>query len=66
LHVALEAPIGQDASMPALWITLTVSLVVSILVTILYSRRSSRVTDLGVISDRWIAQHRAGSRDSAS
>jgi hypothetical protein len=52
--------------MPALWIVIGISVLVSILGTFLYSRRSSRVSDLGVISERWIAQHRAGSRDSPS
>jgi hypothetical protein len=52
--------------MPALWITIGVSLVVSVVLFLVHSRRSSRPSDLGVISDSWIAQHRAGSRDSSS
>jgi len=51
--------------MPALWIVVAVSILVSVICTIFY-RRASRVSDLGVISERWIAQHRAGSRDSPS
>jgi hypothetical protein len=66
VQVAIAAPIEEDAVMPALWITVAISVAVSILFMILHSRRSTRAGDLGVISERWIAQHRAGSRDGTS
>ena len=52
--------------MPALWIVIAVSILVSVICTVYYARRASRVSDLGMISELWIAQHRAGSRDSPS
>ena len=52
--------------MPALWIVIGISILVSILCTVCTPAAPSRVSDLGVISERWIAQHRAGSRDSPS
>jgi len=65
-QVAIAALIEDDAAMPTLWITVTISVVVSILFMFLYSRRGTRAGDLGVISERWIAQHRAASRDGRS
>jgi hypothetical protein len=64
--VATAALIEDDAAMPALWITVAISFVVSIVFLFLHSRRASRAGDLGVISERWIAQHRAGSRDGGA
>jgi hypothetical protein len=40
-----------------------VLLVLTILCIVLYTRRAARVADLGVISERWMTQHRVASHD---
>jgi hypothetical protein len=52
--------------LPMSWIILAGgALVVAIVFALtLSSRRRRRGRDLGVISDQWIAQHRAGAHDS--
>jgi hypothetical protein len=52
----------QDVRMP--WILTGSALVVAIVFALIQSgRRRRRGPDLGVISDQWMAQHRASTHD---
>ena len=45
--------------MRALWIAVGGVVVASFVVGVIRSRRTSRRLDAGVLSDQWVAQHRA-------
>ena len=45
------------------WVGTAIVLFAGVTCVLVRGRRTQRTTDLGVISDQWIAQHRATSRD---
>jgi hypothetical protein len=60
--VAPRLAIGQDANMRALWIAVGgffAALFMMFVGGVIRSRRSARQFDAGVLSDQWVAQHRA-------
>jgi hypothetical protein len=60
---AIQEAIRVSGSAEMLWIVTAASLVaaIAVLMVLLLSRRRVVVDELGFVSDRWIAEHRADS-----